>query len=97
MEDAYYLLNFANDGWKLEYLASTSYSAWRRTYLTDNGNWKSKNHGNDDEDESDNGNTGNLHTLSSNSKKRKKVKFSIKSKVPQKKMKGEFFSFYVSY
>ncbi|KAG1866999.1 hypothetical protein C8R48DRAFT_772188 [Suillus tomentosus] len=89
MEDAYPLLKFADDGWKLEYLASTSYSAWHRTYLTDDGNWKSRNHGNedDDDDESDNGNTGNSRSSNSNGKKRKKAKFSIKSEVPQKKMK----------
>ncbi|KAG1745054.1 uncharacterized protein EDB91DRAFT_1080562 [Suillus paluster] len=89
MEDAYPLLKFANDGWKLEYLASTSYSAWRRTYLTDNGNWKLKNHGNEDEDESDDGNAGDSQTLSLKGKKCKKAKFSIKSKVPQKKMKAD--------
>ncbi|KAG1722677.1 hypothetical protein EDB19DRAFT_1954688 [Suillus lakei] len=87
MEDAYPLLKFADDGWKLEYLASTSYSAWRRTYLTDDGNWKSKNHDNEDEDESDDGNAGDSQTLSLKGKKRKKAKFSIKSEVPQKKMK----------
>ncbi|KAG1905033.1 uncharacterized protein F5891DRAFT_1183702 [Suillus fuscotomentosus] len=89
MEDAYPLLKFADGGWKLEYLASTSYSAWHRTYLTDYRNWKSRNHGNedDDDDESDNGNTGNSRSSNSNGKKRKKAKFSIKSEVPQKKMK----------
>ncbi|KAG1735429.1 hypothetical protein EDB19DRAFT_1830268 [Suillus lakei] len=87
MEDAYPLLKFADNGWKLEYLASTSYSAWRRTYLTDDGNWKSKNHDNEDEDESDDRNAGDSQTLSLKGKKRKKAKFSIKSKVPQKKMK----------
>ncbi|KAG1719421.1 uncharacterized protein EDB91DRAFT_1257682 [Suillus paluster] len=89
MEDAYPLLKFANDGWKLEYLASTSYSAWRRTYLTDDGNWKSKNHGNEDEDESDDGNAGDSQTSGLKGKKRKKAKFSIKSEVPQKKMKAD--------
>ncbi|KAG1770584.1 hypothetical protein EV702DRAFT_1049310 [Suillus placidus] len=87
MEDAYPLLKFADNGWKLEYLASTSYSAWRRTYLTDDGNWKSKNHDNKEEDESEGGNAGDSQTLSLKGKKRKKAKFSIKSEVPQKKMK----------
>lgn len=91
MEDAYPLLKFADNGWKLEYLASTSYSAWRRTYLTDDGNWKSKNHDNEDEDESDDGNAGDSQTSRLKGKKRKKANFSIKSEVPQKKMKGEFF------
>ncbi|KAG2049520.1 hypothetical protein BDR06DRAFT_975136 [Suillus hirtellus] len=65
MEDAYPLLKFANDGWKLEYLANTSYSAWHRTYLTDDENWKSRNHGNedDDDDKNDNGNTVDLEPL----------------------------------
>ncbi|KAG2349711.1 hypothetical protein BDR05DRAFT_943602 [Suillus weaverae] len=87
MEDTYPLLKFADNGWKLEYLASTSYSAWHRTYLTDDGNWKLKNHDNEDKDESEDGNTGDSQTLSLKGKKHKKAKFSIKSEVPQKKMK----------
>ncbi|KAG1818007.1 uncharacterized protein BJ212DRAFT_1348239, partial [Suillus subaureus] len=31
MENSHPLFKFADDGWKLDYLMSTSYSAWRRT------------------------------------------------------------------
>ncbi|KAI6137697.1 hypothetical protein BKA82DRAFT_4369942 [Pisolithus tinctorius] len=36
MENAYPMFKFAHDGWKLEFLASTSYPAWRKTYIDDN-------------------------------------------------------------
>jgi hypothetical protein len=41
--------------------------------LVDDGNWKSKNHSNDDEDKSNNGNAGNLHTSQAQTVKTVKV------------------------
>ncbi|KAI5992513.1 hypothetical protein EDD15DRAFT_2197084 [Pisolithus albus] len=42
MESAYPDFKFANNGWKLDYLASTTYPAWRKASLDDNGKWKQK-------------------------------------------------------
>ncbi|KAI6139506.1 hypothetical protein BKA82DRAFT_154100, partial [Pisolithus tinctorius] len=54
MENAYPMFKFAHDGWKLEFLASTSYPAWQKTYIDDNGRWKlKKGKGPKDEDEDD--------------------------------------------
>ncbi|KAI5986399.1 hypothetical protein EDD15DRAFT_2200184 [Pisolithus albus] len=42
MESAYPDFKFANNGWKLDYLASMMYPAWRKGSLDDNGKWKQK-------------------------------------------------------
>ncbi|KAG1822409.1 hypothetical protein EV424DRAFT_1554308 [Suillus variegatus] len=82
MEKSYPLFTLANNGWKLDYLCKSSYSAWRRNHLDDNGNWKSRKDGNDDsDDDSDDGDSSDAK-----GKKRKKVKRS-KSEVPEKKLK----------
>ncbi|KAG1848683.1 hypothetical protein F4604DRAFT_1973491 [Suillus subluteus] len=53
MENTYPLFKFkfADGGWKLDYLISTSYSAWRQNHVDDYGNWKKKNIDDEDEDE----------------------------------------------
>ncbi|KAI5987578.1 hypothetical protein EDC04DRAFT_2912923 [Pisolithus marmoratus] len=42
MESAYLDFKFANNGWKLDYLASMTYPAWQKRSLDDNGKWKQK-------------------------------------------------------
>ncbi|KAI6004767.1 hypothetical protein EDD15DRAFT_2444292 [Pisolithus albus] len=42
MESTYPHFKFANNGWKLDYLASNTYPAWRKGKLDDNGKWKQK-------------------------------------------------------
>ncbi|KAI6119527.1 hypothetical protein EDD16DRAFT_927569 [Pisolithus croceorrhizus] len=42
MEKAFPDFKFANNGWKVDYLASTTYPAWRKGMLDDNGKWKQK-------------------------------------------------------
>ncbi|KAI6032427.1 hypothetical protein EDC04DRAFT_2898257 [Pisolithus marmoratus] len=42
MESAYPDFKFANNGWKLNYLASMTYPAWWKESLDDNGQWKQK-------------------------------------------------------
>lgn len=81
VENAYPFFKCANDGWKLDHLAGTSYPAWRRTHLDDEGNWKSKKEG--DESDEDNSN-------SQKGKKRKQSASSIQSEVADKKIKGMF-------
>ncbi|KIJ58177.1 hypothetical protein HYDPIDRAFT_119865 [Hydnomerulius pinastri MD-312] len=40
IEKAHPLFTFADNGWKLDRMATASYSAWRRSYLDNQGNWK---------------------------------------------------------
>ncbi|KIN96963.1 hypothetical protein M404DRAFT_32802 [Pisolithus tinctorius Marx 270] len=84
MENAYLMFKFAHDGWKLEFLASTSYPAWRKTYIDDNGRWKSKKgKGPKDEDEDD--------SMDEISKKRKGSRCAFKSEGrDMKKLKGNY-------
>ncbi|KAI5991400.1 hypothetical protein EDD15DRAFT_2197400 [Pisolithus albus] len=42
MESTYPHFKFANNGWKLDYLASNTYPAWRKGKLDDNSKWKQK-------------------------------------------------------
>lgn len=77
MENSHPLFKFADDGWKLDYLMSTSYSAWRRNHVDDDGDWKKKLVDDDDNDEDE----------SSGGKKRKQLKNALKSEVPDKKLK----------
>ncbi|KAI6011235.1 hypothetical protein BKA83DRAFT_4502797 [Pisolithus microcarpus] len=42
MESTYPHFKFANNGWKLDYLASNTYPAWRKGKLDDSGRWKQK-------------------------------------------------------
>ncbi|KAI6007022.1 hypothetical protein EDD15DRAFT_2190659 [Pisolithus albus] len=53
MENAFPDFKFTNNGWKLDYLASTTYPAWRKAMLDDNGKWKQKK-GKDPKTEDDN-------------------------------------------
>ncbi|KIK15824.1 hypothetical protein PISMIDRAFT_114541 [Pisolithus microcarpus 441] len=41
-ENAYPDFKFANNRWKLDYLASTTYPAWQKGSLDNNGKWKQK-------------------------------------------------------
>ncbi|KAI6035907.1 hypothetical protein BKA83DRAFT_4119883 [Pisolithus microcarpus] len=89
MENAYPMFRFATNGWKLDYLASTTYPAWRKVHLDDNGRWKLKkgkelkteDDDEDDEDENDDG-TGEVGM------KRKAMQHVFKTEAPDKKLKG---------
>ncbi|KAG1762518.1 hypothetical protein EDD22DRAFT_846982 [Suillus occidentalis] len=75
MENAFPLFKFANNGWKLDYLATMSYSSWRRHHMDDCGNPLS---GGDTGDDGDNTSKG---------KKRKQRVKSEASEVLEKKIK----------
>ncbi|KAI5990939.1 hypothetical protein EDD15DRAFT_2197730 [Pisolithus albus] len=89
MENAYPMFRFATNGWKLDYLASTTYPAWRKVHLDDNGRWKPKkgkelkteDDDDEDEDENDDG-TGEVGM------KRKTMQHVFKTEAPHKKLKG---------
>jgi hypothetical protein len=55
VENVCLFFKLANDGWKLDHLAGTSYPAWHQAHLGDEGNWKSKKDG--DESDEENGNS----------------------------------------
>lgn len=83
VENAHPFFKLANDGWKLDHLAGTSYPAWRRTHLDDEGNWKSKK-GSDESDEE--------NSDSHKGKKRRLSSSLVKPEVADKKIKGIFSS-----
>ncbi|KAG1894231.1 uncharacterized protein F5891DRAFT_985231 [Suillus fuscotomentosus] len=83
MEDAYQFFKFADDGWKLDYLATTSYPSWRRNDL-DSDDRKSRDNvkKEDNDDDDDNDTNSNEQT----GKKRKWSMASIEPKVSSKKI-----------
>ncbi|KAI5991909.1 hypothetical protein EDD15DRAFT_2197341 [Pisolithus albus] len=85
MENAYPMFRFATNGWKLDYLASTTYPAWRKVHLDENGRWKVrkvKGLKTEDDDDDDNDSTGEVGM------KRKAMQHSFKTEGPDKKFKG---------
>ncbi|KAI6004151.1 hypothetical protein EDD15DRAFT_2360410 [Pisolithus albus] len=89
MENAYPMFRFTSNGWKLDYLASMTYPAWRKVHLDDNGRWKPKkgkelkteDNDEDDEDENNDG-TGEVGM------KWKAMQHAFKTEAPDKKPKG---------
>ncbi|KAG1884128.1 hypothetical protein F4604DRAFT_1919971 [Suillus subluteus] len=75
MENAYPLFKLANNGWKLDHLATTSYSSWRRHHMDEYGNPLSG------------GDTGDDGDKTSKGKKRKQCIKSEASEVLEKKIK----------
>ncbi|KAG1841460.1 hypothetical protein C8R48DRAFT_781368 [Suillus tomentosus] len=69
MEKAFPLFRLADNGWKLDFLATTSYSSWRRNNLDESGNYRKGSGGDSDE-------------KSSSSKGKRKLEF--KSEVPER-------------
>ncbi|KIK29825.1 hypothetical protein PISMIDRAFT_88303 [Pisolithus microcarpus 441] len=85
MENAYPMFRFATNSWKLDYLASTSYPAWRKVHLDENGRWKVrkvKGLKTEDDDDNDNDSAGEV------SMKRKAMQHAFKTEGPDKKFKG---------
>ncbi|KAI6029107.1 hypothetical protein BKA83DRAFT_4122754 [Pisolithus microcarpus] len=79
---------FAMNGWKLDYLASTTYPAWRKVHLDENGRWKVwkvkglKTEDDNDNDDDDNDSTGEV------SMKWKAMQHTFKTEGPDKKFKA---------
>lgn len=93
MEAAFPFLQFANNGWKVERMATKTYSSWHGRHVDDNGNWKNKKSQQDsgDEDDIDEDDTGDSEDskLKMKKRKRKHVKHA-KSEVPYKRFKGKY-------
>ncbi|KAI6024791.1 hypothetical protein BKA83DRAFT_4124647 [Pisolithus microcarpus] len=90
MENAYPMFRFATNGWKVDYLASTSYPAWRKVHLDENGRWKVrkvkglKTEDDDDNDDYDDDND----SAGEVSMKRKAMQHAFKTEGPDKKFKA---------
>ncbi|KAI6018680.1 hypothetical protein BKA83DRAFT_4496163 [Pisolithus microcarpus] len=90
MENAYPMFRFATNGWKVDYLASTSYPAWWKVHLDENGRWKVrkvkglKTEDDDDNDDYDDDND----SAGEVSMKQKAMQHAFKTEGPDKKFKG---------
>ena len=73
------MFKLANNGWKLDHLAATSYLAWRKRKLDENSRWKEKGKGIKVEDDNDNSDEVGV--------KRARA-LACKSETPEKKFKG---------
>ncbi|KIK35847.1 hypothetical protein CY34DRAFT_95390, partial [Suillus luteus UH-Slu-Lm8-n1] len=49
MEKAFPLFRLADNGWKLDYLATASYTSWRRNNLNESGNYRKGSNSDGDE------------------------------------------------
>ena len=82
MEKVFPMFKLANNGWKLDYLASNSYSAWRKCKLDANCRWKKKEKGvkveEEEEDDDDDDEQVGMKCKGS----------CCKSEAPEKKFKG---------
>jgi len=85
VENAHPLFKLADNGWKLERLATSMYSAWRKNHIDEQGNWKPRNSVSEDSEETSEA-EGEFDG-DSKSKKRK-LKASVKSKDNDKRLKG---------
>ena len=79
------MFKLANNGWKLDHLAATSYPAWRKRKLDENGWWKENGKGikveDDDDDDDDDDDSDEVGA------KRARA-LACKSETPEKKFKG---------
>ena len=76
------MFKLANNSWKLDHLAATSYPAWRKRKLDENGRWKEKGKGIKVEDDDDNDDNSDKVGA-----KRARA-LACKSETPEKKFKG---------
>ena len=82
MEKVFPMFKLTNNGWKLDHLASTTYLAWRKRKLDENGRWKEKGKGIEVEDDNDDDNDSDEVGM-----KRGRA-LACKSEIPEKKFKG---------
>jgi len=90
MESTFQDFKFANNGWKLDYLASTTYPAWQKGKLDENGRWKPKkgkgvkieDNDDEDDDEDEDDSTDEVGM------KRKALAFKSEGPGPEKRFKG---------
>ena len=86
MEKVFPMFKLANNGWKLDYLASNSYSAWQKQKLDANCRWKKKEKGVKVEEDDNDDNNNNNNEEEEVSMKCKGSR--CKSEAPEKKFKG---------
>ncbi|KAI6018419.1 hypothetical protein EDC04DRAFT_2902132 [Pisolithus marmoratus] len=88
METTYPHFKFTNNGWKLDYLASNTYPAWRKGNLDDSGRWKQK-RGKDLKMEEDDDNDDDDDSLDEIGRKRKAGAIKSEESAPEKRFKGK--------
>ncbi|KIJ57861.1 hypothetical protein HYDPIDRAFT_34730 [Hydnomerulius pinastri MD-312] len=83
MEKAHPTFTFSENGWKLDRMATASYSAWQRSYLDQAGNWKPRSSSPEqyDSDEDDVKTSKKRKQKSSSGGKRKRIKINSSSDV----------------
>ncbi|KAI6022359.1 hypothetical protein BKA83DRAFT_4493658 [Pisolithus microcarpus] len=87
MESTYPHFKFANNGWKLDYLASNMYPAWQKGKLDDSGRWKQKK-GKGVKMEEDDDNNEDDDSSDEIGRKRKAWAFKSEEAGPEKRFKG---------
>ncbi|KAG1780967.1 hypothetical protein EV702DRAFT_1042653 [Suillus placidus] len=93
MEGTFPLFKFADNGWKLDYLATSSYPSWRRNNLDSDNNHKSRDSIKKEEEEANDDNDDDDTTDEQTSKKCRHPTMSpVESKVPSKKTKVDSFA-----
>ncbi|KAG1723999.1 hypothetical protein EDB19DRAFT_1915764 [Suillus lakei] len=90
MEDMFPLFKFADNSWKLDYLATSSYPSWRQNNLNSDNNRKSRDSVKKEEENADNNNNTNNEQTSK--KRRCPTMSPVESKVPSKKTKIDSFA-----
>ena len=84
MEKVFPMFKLANNSWKLDYLASNSYSTWQKWMLDANCRWKKEEKGvKVEEDDNDDNDDNNKEEVSM-----KRKGSHCKSEGPEKKFKG---------
>ncbi|KAG1768398.1 hypothetical protein EDD22DRAFT_949601 [Suillus occidentalis] len=91
MEGTFPLFKFADNGWKLDYLATSSYPSWRRNNLDSDNNCKSRD-GIKKEEEANDDNNNNTNDEQTSKKRRRPTMSPVESKVPSKKTKVDSFA-----
>lgn len=91
MEDTFPLFKFADNGWKLDFLATSSYPSWRRNNLDSDNNRKSRDSVKKEDDDDANDDDDDTNDEQTSKKRRRPTMSPVESKVPSKKTKGVCF------
>ncbi|KAG1830788.1 hypothetical protein EV424DRAFT_1374497 [Suillus variegatus] len=91
MEDTFPLFKFADNGWKLDFLATSSYPSWRRNNLDSDNNRKSRDSVKKEDDDDANDDDDDTNDEQTSKKRRRPTMSPVESKVPSKKTKVDSF------
>ncbi|KAG1833179.1 hypothetical protein EV424DRAFT_1623364 [Suillus variegatus] len=91
MEDTFPLFKFADNGWKLDFLATSSYPSWHRNNLDSDNNRKSRDSVKKEDDDDANDDDDDTNDEQTSKKRRRPTMSPVESKVPSKKTKVDSF------